>query len=416
MTDKIKLLTISDMPLVPSGVGSQTRYILEGLLKTGRYKIVSLGGAIRHNDYRPVRLEQYGEDFTIYPVDGYGNQQLIRDVLDQEKPDALWFMTDPRFYFWLFEMSDEIKERNVPMLYYHVWDEMPTPHFNLPYYLSCDFIGCISKLTYKIMQDLNIADRAEYIPHAVDSNIFAPHSDEQKLKNKIEILGAENSEKFVIFYNSRNARRKMTADVVKTFKMFLDEVGANKAFLFMHTDPHDQEGSNLYAVCDMLGLKQSNIKFSNHGQPTDVIAKYYNIADVTINISNNEGWGLSCHESLSCGVPVIVNRTGGLQDQVKDDKGNVFGVCIEPATVSIQGSQQIPYIYDCRVADKDVVNAYRKMFNMSPRERRALGMRGREWTLKAFALQDMIDKWDNAIQRHMHRQYQPQKQLKCAAL
>ena len=33
---KIKILTISDHPLAPSGVGTQTKYFIEALLKTSR--------------------------------------------------------------------------------------------------------------------------------------------------------------------------------------------------------------------------------------------------------------------------------------------------------------------------------------------------------------------------------------------
>lgn len=35
----------------------------------------------------------------------------------------------------------------------------------------------------------------------------------------------------------------------------------------------------------------------------------YNMSDVTVNISDAEGFGLSCLESLACEVPVIVNMT-----------------------------------------------------------------------------------------------------------
>ena len=41
----------------------------------------------------------------------------------------------------------------------------------------------------------------------------------------------------------------------------------------------------------------------------------YNIADVTINMASNEGFGLGTCESLMCGTPISVNVTGGLQDQ-----------------------------------------------------------------------------------------------------
>ena len=53
---KIKVLTISDHPLSPSGVGTQTKYMIEALLKTGRYQVVSLGGAVKHQNYNPQKV------------------------------------------------------------------------------------------------------------------------------------------------------------------------------------------------------------------------------------------------------------------------------------------------------------------------------------------------------------------------
>ncbi len=399
MANKLKLLTISDHPLVPSGVATQTKYLIEGLLSTGKYQIRSLGGAIRHDDPRPVRVDPFGDDWIIYPVEGYGNEDLIRHFIDVEKPDAIWFMTDPRFFIWLFNMSDEIRDRGIPLLYNHVWDDYPVPKYNKGYYQSCDFVGCISKLTYDILCKLDLSHMAEYIPHAVNSDIFKQQSKEDILKEREKALGP-NKDKFVIFYNSRNARRKMTSDVVKTFKMFLDKANAHdKAFLLMHCDPKDPEGANLVEVAQMLGIRHDQLSFSVNKFPPEVVANLYNIADVTMNISNNEGFGLSCLESLSCGTPVIVNKTGGLQDQPVDDQGNVFGALIEPATKTLTGSQEIPYIFDDRCSDEDIVNALIKLYNMSWDERKELGRRGREWTLKAFNIKDVVDKWDKALMK-----------------
>ena len=126
---KIKVLTISDHPLSPSGVGTQTKYMIEGLLKTGKYQVISLGGAITHQDYNPMKTEEWGDDWTIFPVDHYGNPDIIRSVLRRERPDILWFMTDPRFWGWLWMIEHEIRPL-MPMVYYHVWDNYPAPHFN----------------------------------------------------------------------------------------------------------------------------------------------------------------------------------------------------------------------------------------------------------------------------------------------
>lgn len=395
---KYRILTMSDHPLVSSGVGTQTKYVLEGLLRTGRYQVRSLGGAIKHQDYRPQKLHEYGDDWIIFPIDGYGDPTLIRQFLDAEKPDAIWFMTDPRFFAWLGEMSDEIRDRNIPLLYNHVWDEKPVPTYNKDFYNSCDFIGCISQLTYDIVKACGHDDCA-YIPHAVDPDVFKPMTAVDRAKHR-ELAMSAHKDKFVMFYNSRNARRKMTSDVVSFFKQMLDKVGQDKAFLLMHTDPHDQEGANLIEVCNMLGLKPDQVAFSNQRVPPEQMAIFYGIADVTVCLSNNEGFGLSSLESLMSGTPVISIRTGGLQDQNYDkETGKEFGVSLYPKVKSLTGSQQIPYIFDCRTTDEDILAAYLKMYNMPKHEMEILRAECAAHARKNFVLADMIKAWDNATVR-----------------
>ena len=164
---KIKILTISDHPLLPSGVATQTKYVIEALLKTGKFQVWSLAGAIQHPNYQLSRTDEYGEDWTIQPVDGYGDIHKIRNVLYNFKPDILYFMTDPRFYEWLWNSEDEIREA-VPMIYYHVWDNKPYPVFNNRWYEGTDFIASISKVTSDIVRTVSPSVAEEYVPHAVN--------------------------------------------------------------------------------------------------------------------------------------------------------------------------------------------------------------------------------------------------------
>jgi len=76
--EKIKVMVIADHPLSPSGVGTQTRYMIEAMLNTGKYRFICLGGAVKHQDYKPQKVEPWGEDWLIFPVDGYGTQDMIR--------------------------------------------------------------------------------------------------------------------------------------------------------------------------------------------------------------------------------------------------------------------------------------------------------------------------------------------------
>lgn len=386
MSDKkIKILTISDHPLSPSGVGTQTNYILQGLLKTGKYKVLSIGGAIKHQDYRPVKFHEYGDDFIILPVDGYGTPELIRNILMKEKPDILWIMTDPRFYTWLWNMEQEIRS-NIPIVYYHVWDNYPYPKFNRQFYLSNDKIASISKLTSDIVRTVAPEVDEQYIPHAVNPDIF-------KILEEKEYAHLRNPNKTLFFWTNRNARRKMSGSVVWWYKEFLDKVGHDKAFLLMHTDPKDPHGQDLIAIAEELGLNKDNFGISTAKVPPQEMTKFYNAADCTINISDAEGFGLSCLESLSCGTPVIANKTGGMQDQLTDGV-ETFGVLIEPASRAVIGSQDVPYIYEDRVSNTDVVNAMLKIHNMTREERKLLGKKGHENVQKNFNFAIYQEVWD----------------------
>ena len=185
MKDKIKILTLGDHPLSPSGVGTQTRYIVEGMLNTGKYKFISLAGAIRHEKYDVIKTEEYRDDWLILPVDGYGNKELLRSVIRNEKPDILWFMTDPRFWRWLWEMENEIRPL-MPMIYYHVWDNYPYPQFNRPYYLSNDHVACISRLTHDIVDTVAPEVENSYVPHNPGYRARPSHNDDcSELNNNL---------------------------------------------------------------------------------------------------------------------------------------------------------------------------------------------------------------------------------------
>ena len=392
MSKKIKVLTISDHPLSPSGVGTQTKYVCKALLESGKFEIISLGGAIRHEDYRTMKVDPYGDEWRIIPVDGYGTQEMIRSILRTEKPDILWFMTDPRFYGWLWDMENEIRPL-VPMVYYHVWDNFPAPHFNKKYYLSNDRICAISKLTRDIVAEVAPEVQLDYVPHAVDSDIFRPFTDEQIMNLKKDSLDKSDLNKVIFFWNNRNARRKQSGSLIFWFKKFLDKVGHDKAQLIMHTNPKDPHGQDLVHIVEHLGLDaQNQVLFSTNKVDQANLAALYNMADCTINISDAEGFGLATLESMSCGTPVIANMTGGLQEQVVLGS-DATGIALVPESKAVIGSQDVPYIYEDRLSEAQVVSALEKMYHMGAEERTRLGQNGRKHVMENYNFETFNKQW-----------------------
>ena len=407
---KKKILTLSDHPLSPSGVGTQTKYVIEALLKTGNYQVVSLAGAIKHVNYQPVKTEQYGDDWVIHPVNGYGTQDLVRSIIRTEKIDMVWIMTDPRFWGWIWSMDDEIRAV-CPLVYYHVWDNYPYPTFNRKHYLSNDAIATISKVTDDIVKTVAPEVESFYIPHAVDSEIFKPLEDEEIRDYKNNTLApAGNDEKFIFFWNNRNARRKQSGSLIFWFKELLERVGTDKACLIMHTDPKDVHGQDLAKIVEEVGLVSGEVMFSTNKFPSEELAKMYNMADCTINVSDAEGFGLATLESLSCGTPIIATLTGGLQEQVTDGEQS-FGVGLTPASKAIIGSQDIPWIYEDRLDGEDVVNAMQLMVEMDTDKRKELGAAGRKHVQENYNFKDFNESWTDLVEKIMkeHGSWQDRK-------
>lgn len=425
MAAKKKILWLSDHPLVPSGVGIQAKYVISGLLKTGEYQFVCLGGAIKHPDYQPqmVAPDEFGHaNWIIHPVDGHGNKEQLRKFLAQEKPDALVLFTDPRFFGWVWEMEDEIK-MTCPIVYWHVWDNDPVPEFNRPIYEATDYIMALSLKTYGLLQGLGYpTDRFSYVPHAEPADLFKPLPENEIVETKRKSFGPFADREFIVMWNNRNARRKMTGDVIESFARFAKKVGRERVALLMHTQGDDPEGQDVRAVVKGLGIEDL-LMLSEQRIPPEQLNVMYNCADCVINIANNEGFGLGTLESLYAGTPIVVNMTGGLQFQIGDwwcdqtdfsDQDRLtkiarqrksthrwWGQPVFPAARSRVGSQTVPYIFDDRVNNDDVASALEKVFRMGRAQRRKLGLEAREWAIENFGMQGMIDGWQKALEAAM---------------
>jgi len=363
-----------------------------------------------------MKFNEFGDDWIIYPVEGYGNPDIVRSVIRTFKPDMLWFMTDPRFYYWLWQIENEIRPL-VPMIYYHVWDNFPYPKFNKVLYQSTDVVATISKLTHSIVNVISPQTEEFYIPHAVNTDIFK-RLPEEMINNFKRDNFLHEKNKMVFFWNNRNARRKQSGTVIWWFKEFLDIVGRDKACMIMHTEAKDENGQDLEVIIRDLKLDEvRGVRISQQKMPPEHLAALYNAADCTINISDAEGFGLATFESMACETPVIVNMTGGLQEQVTDltsinvseeymldrnikHKGiTVYenGVGVEPSSKAIIGSQQVPYIYEDRVNKDDFINALKTIYEMPIELRREMGKKGREHVVKNYNFPDFLKKWDELL-------------------
>ena len=210
-------------------------------------------------------------------------------------------------------------------------------------------------------------------------------------------MGVED-DKFIFFWNNRNARRKQSGTLIFWFKEFLDKVGHDKACLVMHTEPYDPNGQNLPYIIENLNMDKGQVFLSTAKMEASQLSSLYSLADCTINIADAEGFGLGTLESLSCETPIIVNMTGGLQEQVTDGNDNWFGIGIQPSSKAIIGSQDVPYISEDRLSKHDFLEAIETFYNMSEEERAEMGRKGRQHVLNNYSLPTYVDNWYRLFQ------------------
>jgi len=372
---------------------------MNGLIAKGEWTVRQFGAAMKHENYNTV---QVNPDFIIKPIDGFGNRELIRMTLATEKPDVIFLFTDPRFFYWLFEMEDEIHQM-CPIVWWHVWDNHPFPEFNAPFYEATDLINCHSNMTYELIKD-RYPNKTNFVPHALPPNLFYQMSEQEIKMHKRNVLGPAREDHFVAFWMNRNARRKRPSDVLWAWQKFIQLVKSRgikdpKATLVMHTDPKDMEGPNLFAVAEQLGIKDS-IVFSPDRVGFEQVNVLHNVSDCCVNISYAEGFGLATLEAMQCAKPIIAAKTGGLTRQVVDHRdGSENGVALEIRQKTLVGSQHVPYIYEDFCDLDETAQAFLKLYDMTPSERKELGQKSKGYIESEFSYQKTVD-MSNPCSRH----------------
>jgi len=417
-----KILLICDDIRVHSGVATVAKEIVTHT--ANHFNWVQIAGAIKHPEKGKVLdlskdtndlLKINDSNVKLYPVDGYGNEQILREILQIEKPDAVMLFTDPRYFQFIFRMEAEIRKQ-CPITYLNIWDDYPAPMYNSAFYEACDLLMGISKQTVNInklvLKGKEKNKIFKYLPHGKNSNLFYPLSNKEKKSKefvsfKKQIFNGKDP-KFVAFFNSRNIRRKQIPDTMLAFREFLYSLPKEEAkdcYLILHTEAVTDHGTDLYKVKEYLFDEHfpDQIIFSHSKLPEEGLNYLYNIADVQMLLTSNEGWGLTLTEAILSGTPVIANSTGGMQDQLRfvDENGKWFtpsadipsnhrgtykehgewAFPVYPTSNSIQGSPPTPYIYDDRCSWEDAFKRLQEVYNLSPEERAARGLKGREWAV-----------------------------------
>jgi len=149
-------------------------------------------------------------------------------------------------------------------------------------------------------------NKIRVITCGVDTNLFRP-LDKARLRRQLGI--AENSK--VVLYVGKLSHRKGIDVLMECAKRIPEAY-----FVIVG------EGQ--------IKANRENCRFVG-AQSNDTLPTFYNVADIFLLPSRSEGTPVVVLESLSCGVPVIASRVGGIPDVIRDGE---TGYLVEPEDVN----------------------------------------------------------------------------------
>jgi len=184
-----------------------------------------------------------------------------------------------------------------------IWDRILLKTFSKISAKKADLIIVPSEFTknevirhYKVNED-----KVFKIFLDVDSNFKKIENEEEiiKIKGKYKI-----KDKF-IFYIGSIFKRRHLPETIEAFEKISDKL-ANYQFLIV--------GGN-YTNIPENKLNQKNIIYQEYLSEEDLVV-LYNAADLTIYLSDYEGFGLPPLESIACGTPVVISKKASLPEVI----------------------------------------------------------------------------------------------------
>ena len=278
-------------------------------------------------DYLPnvkvIPALQTGDKDTKKDI--YRRIELLQ-IIYQNDFDALFFLQDIEV---INPMSDNLKEvknkkrdenrPNFKSIIYFPIDSEPRSS-DLKVLLFFDEVVTYTQYAKEVMKPL-LSDtqfkKIKIIPHGTNTTDFYPYSPLAKAKAKSDIFGTEDV--FVFGSVNRNQVRKDFGSLIMGFAMFKHTTQAN-ALLYLHCNPLDPMGINIYRLCDRVGLEVGKDVIlpkdysENKGCTLEELNKIYNSFDCFITTTTAEGWGLTVTEAMATKCLVICPKHTSLSE------------------------------------------------------------------------------------------------------
>ena len=302
-----------DSPFINSGYGKCAREILTRLANF--HKVASF--ATVGNKATPITT--YKNLFPIYPgTDNILGEDIIEQHFAHFKADVLITQMD----IWPFSRLPQLAKNHFPWIAYIPIDFDPLPDFFLEKIQSARHIITMCKWAQEKLEEKGL--KATTIHHGVNTNIYKPLPDRDKLKEEI---GFDKDTFLVVMVQANQLWRKAWPEQLQAFKEFAK--GKDNVRLYVHTIPRIADGYDIPQLIRELDLasitRTADDYHSLIGYSEQELAKIYNAGDVLLSATSMEGFSIPVAESQCCGTPVITTGIGATKEL------NILGLCVDPA-------------------------------------------------------------------------------------
>jgi glycosyltransferase involved in cell wall biosynthesis len=424
----------SNYPLLFSGLGKNTKYVLDYLYSTHKYDLTlyAMGLPYEHPDFARLPYKVVGslpttpqEIDAINKMDdaskrawSYGNGMIDRFVREH-KPDTL-ILSDDQWSFsdyWKKPWADKINT-----IYHITIDSLPI----LPQAIDCaksvKNYYTWAKFAEEEFHRLGFPN-VQTIPGAISQDNFVRFSDTERLNIRKMFDLPENE--FIVGMDSRNQIRKEFGPLLEGFSLFLkNNPTSTNVSLFLITGWHEGwdiprfikefdipnnkiltvylckdcqnitvrpfEGQN--KPCKFCGGKDTQQTMRiDYGCSEEQLNIAYNLYDAYIHLANASGLELGCIQALYSEIPMATLDYAGLSWYARQP----FVEKIAHSWTRQLGTQ---FLRACPNA-QSVADKIALLYNLTPAERRERGIAGRKWAIDTFSPQVVGKQWEAAIDK-----------------
>ena len=319
-----RLLVISDA-VVPSGFARVVRSILEPML--ARYQVEQLG------------VNYFGDPhdwpWPVYPAMIGGDQfgaQRIPYLLGKVKPELIFIVSNlSRINSYCHALGEQGKD--IPVVAYCAVEAGPIDPRVLAYLQQLNrlvfYTNYIADAFHAV--EPQQAEESDWsappcgvLPHGVDTEVFFPlepdvadrEAVKRRAKEKLFRGDEEHTNSFVVLNANRNEPRKRIDSTLQGFAEFARDKGP-EVKLHLHMGTTDM-GWDVVALAKHYGIYERLIVTSRAQDTPNVdleqLNLIYNAADIGMNTSSSEGWGLVAFEHAATRTAQLMVRQGTLEE------------------------------------------------------------------------------------------------------